>query len=96
VDNIITGLKINKHVVIVSRESMKIQQFILEELESGATIYEARGAWTGEPKEVVTTIVNRRRFIRLRDFIRKVDQEAFISVNNIHEVLGEGFDRLGG
>lgn len=96
VDNIITGLKINKHVVIVSRESMKIQQFILEELESGATIYEARGAWTGEPKEVVATIVNRRRFIRLRDFIRKVDQEAFISVNNIHEVLGEGFDRLGG
>lgn len=94
VDNVITGLRINKHVVIISRASEKIRRFIVEELESGATIYDGRGGWSGERKEVITTIVNRRKFIRLRDYIKALDPEAFISVNNIHEVLGEGFERL--
>lgn len=94
VDNVIVGLRINKHVVIISRASEKIRRFIVEELESGATIYDGRGGWSGERKEIITTIVNRRKFIRLRDFIKALDPEAFISVNNIHEVLGEGFERL--
>ncbi|KUK60827.1 MAG: hypothetical protein XD83_1316 [Synergistales bacterium 57_84] len=94
VDNIIVGLRINKHVVIISRASEEIRRFIVEELESGATIYEGRGGWSGERKEVIATIVNRRKFIRLRDFIKAIDPEAFISANNIHEVLGEGFDKL--
>lgn len=94
VDNVIIGLKINKHVVIISRASEAIRRFIVEELESGATIYDGRGGWSGEHKEIITTIINRRKFIRLRDFIKEMDPEAFISVNNIHEVLGEGFERL--
>ncbi|GAB6280291.1 MAG: YitT family protein [Thermovirga sp.] len=94
VDNIIVGLRINKHVVIISRASEEIRRFIVEELESGATIYDGRGGWSGERKEVIATIVNRRKFIRLRDFIKAIDPEAFISANNIHEVLGEGFDKL--
>ena len=94
VDSVIVGLRINKYVVVISRQSEAIRRFIVEELESGATIYEGRGGWSGEPKDVITTIVNRRKFIRLRNFIKKEDKRAFISVNNIHEVLGEGFERL--
>jgi uncharacterized membrane-anchored protein YitT (DUF2179 family) len=80
--------------VIISRASEEIRKFIVEELESGATIYDGRGGWSGDHKEVIATIVNRRKFIRLRDFIREIDPDAFISANNIHEVLGEGFERL--
>jgi uncharacterized membrane-anchored protein YitT (DUF2179 family) len=94
VDNVIIGLRINKYVVIVSRASEDIRRFIVNDLGSGATIYEGRGGWSGERKEVITTIVNRRKFIRLRGFIKALDPDAFISVNNIHEVLGEGFERL--
>lgn len=94
VDWFILGMKVHKYVMIISRESEKISAFILDELESGATIYEARGAYTGEPKEVISTIVNRRKFIRLRNFIRDIDPDAFISVQSIHEVLGEGFSDL--
>ncbi len=94
VDSIIVGLRINKYVIVISGFSEEIRRFIVEELESGATIYEGRGAWSGERKEIITTILNRRKFIRLRDFIRAIDPRAFISVNNIHEVLGEGFERL--
>jgi len=81
-------------VMIISQKSSEISAFILEELESGATIYEARGAYTGEPKEVIATILNRRKFIRLRNFIKDIDPEAFISVQSIHEVLGEGFSDI--
>ncbi len=94
VDWFILGMKVHKYVMIISRESEKISSFILEELESGATIFEARGAYTGQPKEVVTTIVNRRKFIRLRNYIRDIDPDAFISVQSIHEVLGEGFSDI--
>lgn len=94
VDSVIIGLRINKYVIVISGFSEEIRRFIVEELESGATIYEGRGAWSGERKEIITTILNRRKFIRLRDFIRAIDPRAFISVNNIHEVLGEGFERL--
>lgn len=94
VDWFILGMKVHKYVMIISRESEKISNFILEELESGATIYEAHGAYTGEPKEVIATILNRRKFIRLRNFIKDIDPEAFISVQSIHEVLGEGFSDI--
>ncbi|MFP4482301.1 MAG: YitT family protein [Thermovirgaceae bacterium] len=94
VDWFILGMKVHKYVMIISRESERISTFIIDELESGATIYEARGAYTGEPKDVVSTIVNRRKFIRLRNYIREIDPDAFISVQSIHEVLGEGFSDI--
>lgn len=94
VDWFILGMKVHKYVMVISRESRKISAFILEELDSGATIYEARGAYTGEPKEVIATILSRRKFIRLRNFIKDIDPNAFISVQSIHEVLGEGFSDI--
>ena len=94
VDSVIVGLKLNKYVIVISGHHDEIRRFITEGLGSGATLYEGRGGWSGEPKVIITTIVNRLKFIRLRDFIRTVDPRAFISVNNIHEVLGEGFERL--
>jgi uncharacterized membrane-anchored protein YitT (DUF2179 family) len=53
-----------------------------------------RGAYTGEAREVIMTILSRRDFIQLRDYIKKLDPQAFISVQNTHEVLGEGFRAL--
>lgn len=94
IDNVIQGLNVCKQVTIISEKSEEIKKFIIEKLGRGVTIYDGRGAYTGEKKEVLMTIISRREFIRLREYIKELDKRAFISVSNVHEVLGEGFTEL--
>lgn len=91
IDSFINGLSMRKQVTIISAKGGEIKKFIIDELERGVTIYGAKGAYTGEEKEVLTTIMSRKEFIRLKGFIKETDEKAFITVSNVHEVLGEGF-----
>ncbi len=94
VDAVIEGFDVRKHVTIITSESPLVKRFIVEDLQRGATIYTARGAYTDDEREVIITIVNRREFIHLRDFIKSHDPRAFITVQNTHDVLGEGFKSI--
>lgn len=94
IDYVVEGITISKQVIIITPRSREVKNFITEELKRGATIYRAEGAFTGEEKEVIMTILKRQEFVKLRDFIKKTDPNAFITVQNIHEVLGEGFKPL--
>lgn len=94
IDNVIQGLNVCKQVTIISEKSEEIKKYIIEELGRGVTIYDGRGAYTGEKKEVLMTIISRKEFIRLREYIKELDKRAFISVSNVHEVLGEGFTEI--
>lgn len=91
IDSFIEGLNISKQVTIISSKGSDIKKFIMHELERGVTIYDAKGAYSGEPKEVLITIMSRSEFIKLKTFIKEIDKEAFITVSDVHEVLGEGF-----
>lgn len=93
-DYIISGIDTSQHVTVITRESESVRRFIIDELGRGATIYMAQGAYTRHEREVVVTIVKRRDFIRLRNYIRDLDPQAFISVQTTHRVLGEGFAPL--
>ncbi len=94
IDSVIEGLETNKQVMIIATEVDQITRFIMDDLGRGATLYQARGAYTNESREIIMTIVDRKEFIRLRSYIKSVDQRAFISVSKIHETLGEGFKSL--
>lgn len=94
IDNVIQGLNVCKQVTIISSKSEQIKKYIIEELGRGVTIFDGRGAFTGEKKEVLMTIISRKEFIKLREYIKELDKRAFISVSNVHEVLGEGFTEL--
>lgn len=95
VDSTIEGMNLSKSVNIVSEHSEKIQEYIVNELERGATIYQAQGAYTQNKKDVIVTVLDRKDFIRLKNHIRNVDKEAFVTVNNVYEVLGDGFMDIG-
>ena len=94
IDSVIEGIETNKQITIITTEFDKINDFIINKLGRGATIYTAKGAYTNEQKEIIITIVDRKEFIKLRNFIKDVDQKAFITVNKVHETLGEGFKSL--
>lgn len=91
IDNMIEGLDLKIHISIVSKQLLQIQNYVIEELERGATIYEAKGAYTGEPKFVMHVVMNRKEFILLKKHIKTIDQDAFVIAHNVREVMGEGF-----
>lgn len=96
IDYIISGLNVQKYVMIVASDSKKAQlinEYILEKLERGATVYHAEGAYSKEAKQVITTVIDRKEFLELKRQVNKLDNLAFMTVQNLHEVVGEGFKK---
>ncbi len=94
IDRAIEGFNVCKQVMIISSKNNEISKFIMDELERGCTIFNGKGAYTGNDTYVLYSVINRKEFIKLKYFIKEVDPDAFISVNEVHEVLGEGFKKI--
>lgn len=91
IDAVIAGMNICKKVEVVSTKGEEVKRFIIEELGRGATLYTAKGAYTNEDKEIITSVLGKKQFIKLRNYIKEIDKKAFIITYNVHETLGEGF-----
>jgi uncharacterized membrane-anchored protein YitT (DUF2179 family) len=91
IDGVIEGLNRRIQLNIVSRRNQEIIDFIHDELDRSATLYSAQGAYSGDDMKVVVTVMNKREYIRLIKYIKSIDRDAFITVSNVVEVLGEGF-----
>ncbi|HOK62873.1 MAG TPA: YitT family protein [Soehngenia sp.] len=91
IDKIISGFNVKMNMMIISKELDNINDFILNEIGRGTTIYIAIGGYSKEERRIINTIVSRSEYVRIRDYIRSVDNKAFISVSHITEVEGEGF-----
>lgn len=94
IDYTLQQFNANKEVVIISQKSALIRAFIVGELGRGATIHTAKGAFNYEQKEVITTILGRKDLSRLKNYVGKQDEKAFITVHNMNEILGQNFKRL--
>jgi len=91
IDNMIEGLDLKINISVVSKKLDEIQKFVIVDLERGATVYEAKGAYTGAPKFVMHVVMSRKEFITLRRQIKLIDPDAFVIAHNVREVMGEGF-----
>lgn len=94
IDYVISGLNVQRYVMIIPSDKAAvpvINDYILNALGRGATIYHAEGAYSGKGKEVITTVMERREFIAFRKEVQRIDSKAFVTVQNLHEVVGEGF-----
>jgi uncharacterized membrane-anchored protein YitT (DUF2179 family) len=94
IDAVIAGLNNCKKVEVVSSRGEDIKRFIIQNLNRGATLYIAKGAYTNDDKEIITTVVGKRQFIKLKNYIKEIDKKAFIITYNVHETIGEGFKDL--
>lgn len=91
IDNMIEGFRMKMSVSIISNKAEAIKSYIVEDIGRGATIYMAKGAYTSEPKEIITSVMDRKEFVKLKMYVKEFDPDAFIMVSNVREVLGEGF-----
>ena len=94
IDLIVEGASVHKTLMIVTKEIDAVKNIILNDIKRGATILPAIGAYKGEPREVIYTILTRREMMVLRHKIREIAPEAFINVIDSREILGKGFKPL--
>ena len=94
IDGIIDSINLSKAVTIVSEDHDIICRFITNDLQKGATITEALGAYTNTKKYVIFTTLSRRQAVLLRNYIRDNSLDAFISVSSTSEVFGKGFSSI--
>jgi uncharacterized membrane-anchored protein YitT (DUF2179 family) len=91
VDVIIEGFDYAHSAIIISENSQEIGQRIITELGRGATTVNATGVYTQQKRQALYAVVTRKQVGDLVAIIKECDPKAFVILNNVHEVLGEGF-----
>jgi len=92
-DAVVYRFDYSKVALIVSPHYNQIAKQIGEKLERGATLLEGEGVYSGVPTKVVLTAVKRQQLAELKQLVVDIDPDAFIIVQEAHQVLGDGFSR---
>lgn len=90
-DYVIESLNLHKYYTIITAHSPEVLAFITQNLHRSATITHAEGAFTGEQKVIIMTVLKRSQGVMLQHFIREVDPKAFLFITNTSEIIGKGF-----
>lgn len=85
------GSATSKSIQIISKDWQKITTEINTTFERGATVFDAVGSYSGEPKKVILVVVSERQYNHLIDTIKSIDPTAFIITTDAADMHGEGF-----
>ncbi len=93
IDIVIQGLDESKSVYIISDEYDEIGRAIIDRLGRGVTYLTGEGAYTGDPKKVIFTVITRLEESKLTTIVGELDANAFLAIGNIAEVRGGRFKK---
>ncbi len=79
---------------IISDKTDEIRDKIINDLNRGGTLLKGEGLYDNYERSIVFTVVNRRETVMIQDFIHGIDPNAFVTVMNANEILGNGFKSL--
>lgn len=91
IDNFIESFNRSKYFHVVTSNATCICDFIQNDLQRGATIVNATGAFTGDDKYIILTVLSPSQAVKLRNFIKEHDPKAFLLISNTGEIIGKGF-----
>ena len=94
IDGFIESLNLSKYFNVVCTSPQPICDFIKDSLNRSATIVNAKGAFSGDDKYIIFTVLNRMEAIRLRNFIKENSPDAFLLISNTSEIIGKGFHSI--
>jgi len=93
VDMVVYRFDFSKVALIITKEHEKVAREISDKLERGATFLYGEGSYSGRQTKVVLTAVKKQQLAELKDLVVAADPDAFIIVQEAHQVLGDGFSR---
>ena len=93
IDAVVYRFDYSKVVMIISEKHEAIMKVINEDLDRGATYLHGEGSYSHQPKKVIFTVVKKQQIADLKRLVVEIDPDAFIVVQEAHQVLGEGFAR---
>lgn len=94
IDVMVEGVSTDKTVYIISEHYEQIREKIIHEMGRGGTYINGEGMYNGVPKKIIYTVVDRKELIMLQTYVHEIDPNAFISVIDSSETLGDGFQSL--
>ncbi|WP_342767165.1 YitT family protein [Sulfoacidibacillus thermotolerans] len=93
IDFVIEGISASRAAMIISDHWNEIADRIHTEMGRGTTLFYGQGGYTGEAKQIVYCVVSRDEVVRLQQLVHEIDDRAFVVLNDVNDVLGEGFTR---
>lgn len=91
IDFVQEGAYSGRGALIISNSQEEIASRIAIEMDRGITILRGYGHFTKEEREVLYCVVARNELVRLKNIVNSVDPHAFVSLIEVHDVMGEGF-----
>jgi len=88
IDITIAGLEESKSVIVISDSSELIAEKVMARLGRGATFLNGKGGYTGEERAVLYLVVTRLEVAKLKNIIDEIDENAFVTISEVHEVMG--------
>ena len=93
IDAVVYRFDYSKVALIITKEYDQVARAISDELERGVTFLHGEGSYTGVQTKVVLTAVRKQQLADLKRLVAEIDPNAFVIVQEAHQVLGDGFSR---
>ncbi len=93
IDAVVYRFDYSKVALIITKQYDQVAKVISDELDRGATFLHGEGTYSGAPTKVVLTAVKKQQLAELKRLVVECDPDAFIIVQEAHQVLGDGFSR---
>lgn len=88
---VMNGFKYDSVLFIVSEKHQEIKDKILNDCDRGGTFLKGEGMYSGNEKNVIFVVLSRRELPVIKGYIQQLDPDAFVTIMDTHETLGEGF-----
>jgi uncharacterized membrane-anchored protein YitT (DUF2179 family) len=89
IDLVVEGIDQSKAIFIVSDKSEEISNLLFERLKAGITIFKGMGGYSKADRDIIYVIVRRLEISKIKNAVRGIDDNAFITIHNVHEVIGK-------
>ncbi len=94
IDITMQGISYDKMVLIISENFEEIREKIINDLHRGGTYIPGKGMYNNGDKTIIFTVLNRREVAMVQEYVHQIDPQAFLTVVDANEILGEGFRSL--
>ncbi|MFV0441111.1 MAG: YitT family protein [Lachnospirales bacterium] len=93
IDFVMIGGNAAKSTIIITDKPKEVSERIWKEVNRGVTAFYGKGMYTNQDKMILYCVAHGKQIVRIKQILKEIDPNAFITIGDVHEVVGEGFAR---